>query len=29
VRVLLLIQWHNSFLKIPYSVWKHKPMVLA
>lgn len=28
-RVLLLIQWHNSFLHLPYEVWKIKPFVLS
>lgn len=28
-RVLLLIQWHNSFMNVPYEIWKVKPFVLS
>lgn len=28
-RVLLVIQWHNSFMNIPYDVWKVKPFILS
>lgn len=28
-RVILLIQWHNNFIDIPYSAWKAKPFVLT
>lgn len=28
-RVILVIQWHNSFMNVPCSVWPVKPFVLS
>ena len=28
-RVILLIQWHNSFIHLPYESWRVKPSILT